>query len=179
MFSVAKMRDNEDSTASLGNSEVLSVQDPEGPPIPEFAQRPEEGSKIPSSVRRQDTGDVFPDQPRDLETLCHSEVDEHEVSAGVVESFAETGDREALAGGAAHENVNCAWLNVPLLVLGHVPVVLDAGEAVREDRRRERLDFGKADRRPAEVVPRDRGGFDARTHGQVPHHLTRMGMTMA
>jgi hypothetical protein len=51
MFSVAKMRDNEDSTASLGNSEVLSVQDSEGPPIPEFAQRPEEGSKIPSSVR--------------------------------------------------------------------------------------------------------------------------------
>jgi hypothetical protein len=173
------MRDNEDSTPSLRDSEVLSVQDSEGPPIPEFAQRPEEGSKIPSSVRRQDTGDVFPDQPRDSETLCQSEVDEHEVSARVVESFAESRDREGLTGGAAHENVNCAWLNVPLLVLGHVPVVLDAGEAVREDRRRERLDFGKADRRPAEVVPRYAGRFYPTTHAQIAHHLTRMGMTMA
>jgi hypothetical protein len=177
--SVTKMRDNEDSTASLGNSEVLSVQHSEGPPIPELAQRPEEGSKIPSSVRRQDTGDVLPDQPRDSETLCQSEVDEHEVSSGVGETWAETGDREGLTGGAAHENVNCAWFKVPLLVFGHVPVVLHRGEAVGEDRRRERFDLREADRRPAEVVPCNRGGFDATTHGQVAHHFTRMGMTIA
>jgi hypothetical protein len=44
------MSDNEDATPSLGHSEVLSVQDSVGPPIPEFRQAPEEGSKVPSSV---------------------------------------------------------------------------------------------------------------------------------
>jgi hypothetical protein len=47
----SKTCDNEDSTTALGNSEVLSVQDPVGPPIPELFQRPEEGTKVPSSVR--------------------------------------------------------------------------------------------------------------------------------
>ena len=179
MWSVTKMRDNEDSTASLGNSEVLSVQHSVGPPIPEFSQRPEEGSKIPSSVRRQDTGDVFPDQPRDSQVFCQSEVDEHEVSSGVVESFAETGDREGLTGGSAHENVNCAWRNVPLLVLGHVPVVPHLGEAVGENRRRKRFNFRESNGRPPEVVPRCRGGLYATAHRKVAHHFTRMGMTTA
>jgi hypothetical protein len=46
---VSKISDNEDATAALGNSKVLSVTDCVGPPIPEFSQRPEEGTKIPSS----------------------------------------------------------------------------------------------------------------------------------
>jgi hypothetical protein len=47
---VSKTRDNEDSTATLRDSEVLSVQDPHGEPIAELHQRPEEGTKIPSTV---------------------------------------------------------------------------------------------------------------------------------
>ena len=39
---VSKTRDNEDSTATLGDSEVLSVQHSVSEPIPEFCQRPEE-----------------------------------------------------------------------------------------------------------------------------------------
>ena len=46
---VSKTRDNEDSTATLGDSEVLSVQDSVSEPIPEFDQRPEEGTKVPST----------------------------------------------------------------------------------------------------------------------------------
>ena len=111
--------------------------------------------------------------------LSQPEVDEHEIASGVVESLAETGDRERLAGGSAHENVNCAWLNGPLLVLRHVPEVRDVGKTVLEHFRGERLDLAERDRRPAEVVPRDRCGFDAAAHGQVAHHLTRMGMTTA
>jgi len=60
---VSKISHNEDATASLGDSEELSVQDSPGEPIPEFRQRPEEGAKVPSSRRRQDAGDVFPDDP--------------------------------------------------------------------------------------------------------------------
>jgi hypothetical protein len=47
---VSKISDNEDATAALWNSKVLSVQDPVGPPIPELLQRPENGTKIPSAV---------------------------------------------------------------------------------------------------------------------------------
>jgi hypothetical protein len=47
---VSKTRDNEDSTATLRDSEVLSVQHSVSEPIPEFDQRPEEGTKIFSSV---------------------------------------------------------------------------------------------------------------------------------
>jgi len=43
------MSDNEDATASLRDSEVLSVEHSVGEPIPEFSQRPEEGAKIPSA----------------------------------------------------------------------------------------------------------------------------------
>ncbi len=47
---VSKTSDNEHAAPSLAHSEVLSVQDSVGPPIPEFSQRPEDGSKIPSLV---------------------------------------------------------------------------------------------------------------------------------
>src|SRR3546814_4703342 len=60
---VSKISDNEDATAPLGNSEVLSVENAVGEPIPEFAQRPEEGAKIPSAVAGQYARDVFPDRP--------------------------------------------------------------------------------------------------------------------
>jgi hypothetical protein len=47
---VSSTSDNEHTAASLGHSEVLSVENPVGEPIPELAQHPEEGAKIPSSV---------------------------------------------------------------------------------------------------------------------------------
>jgi hypothetical protein len=46
---VSKMSDNKHASAPLWNSEVLSVKNPVGEPIPELSQRPEEGAKIPSS----------------------------------------------------------------------------------------------------------------------------------
>jgi hypothetical protein len=47
---VSKTSNNEDATAPLGYSKVLSVKNAVGEPIPEFAQHPEEGAKVPSSV---------------------------------------------------------------------------------------------------------------------------------
>ncbi|WP_297846278.1 hypothetical protein [Pseudomonas sp.] len=46
---VSKISDNEDATAALGYSEVLSVKNSVGDPIPELPQDPEEGSKRPAS----------------------------------------------------------------------------------------------------------------------------------
>ena len=55
---VSKTSDNEHTSPALRDgawvplcSHPLSVQDPVGPPIPQFPQRPEEGTKIPSSSR--------------------------------------------------------------------------------------------------------------------------------
>jgi hypothetical protein len=47
---VSKISDNEHTTASLGHSEILSVQDSVSEPIPEFDQAPEYGTKVPSSA---------------------------------------------------------------------------------------------------------------------------------
>jgi hypothetical protein len=88
------------------HSAILSVNDPVGPPVPEFPQRPEEGTKIPSSVAGQDTGDVFPDNPSRPKTPSDFKIGKHESSSRVVESFAESGNAKGLAGGSAHEKVN-------------------------------------------------------------------------
>ncbi len=45
---VSKTSDNEDSTATLGDSEVLSVQHSVGEPIPEFDQPLKETSEVGS-----------------------------------------------------------------------------------------------------------------------------------
>ena len=47
---VSKISDNEDAAAPLWNSEVLSVENAVGEPIPEFCHPPKDGSKRPSSV---------------------------------------------------------------------------------------------------------------------------------
>jgi hypothetical protein len=44
------MSDIEDATTALGNSEVLSVKNPEGPPIPEFCQPLHDGEHVPPTV---------------------------------------------------------------------------------------------------------------------------------
>jgi len=47
---VSKMSDNEDTRTSLGDSEVLSVQNPPADPHPELGQVPDDGCRNP--VRR-------------------------------------------------------------------------------------------------------------------------------
>jgi len=113
----------------LGDSEVLSVQDSVGPPIPELAQRPEEGAKVPSSIRRQDAGDVFPDNPTRRTAVGKSQKFESQIAALVRESAAESGDTERLAWRSSDEEINpnsncCADA-------GEVAMVVDLGEPVR------------------------------------------------
>jgi hypothetical protein len=60
---VSKTADKEQSTATLGDSEMLSVQHSPANAIPEFDQRPDEDSHVSAAVRRQKTGDVFKNEP--------------------------------------------------------------------------------------------------------------------
>jgi hypothetical protein len=55
--------DNEDTTASLCHSEVLSVKNPVRPPIPEFGQAPDDGNEVSPSVTVENSGDVFEENP--------------------------------------------------------------------------------------------------------------------
>ncbi len=104
------MSDKEDATASLGHSEVLSVQNSVGEAIPELSHRPEDGTKVPSAVRRQDTGDVFPDDPARMQSCSQLSKPQGQVATRVVQPEAESGDGEGLAWGSAHEKVNWSVL---------------------------------------------------------------------
>jgi hypothetical protein len=136
------MSDNEDATPSLGNSEILSVQNSIAPPIPEFPQPSKEGSKVPSAVARQDAGDVLPNAPAGAILVKNSKIDEHEVASRIIEAASEPCDAEALAGGSSSEKVNCEFsIFGPLLVVCHVSEIRRVRIAMLEDGVRERLDL--------------------------------------
>ncbi len=89
---VSKMSDNEHATAPLWNSEVLSVKNSVGEPIPELPQPSEQGSKVPASVTRQDAGHVLPNQPAGPESVSNCKIGEHEVATRVIQSLSESCD---------------------------------------------------------------------------------------
>jgi hypothetical protein len=96
---VSKISDNEHTPPSLWDgarvavhSDILSVKDSVGPPIPAFAQEPEEGTKVPSFVRRQEAGHVLENQPTGLESSSKRKELEGQVAARVIQSEALAGD---------------------------------------------------------------------------------------
>jgi hypothetical protein len=103
---VSKMSDNEDTTASLGHSEELSVQHSPGTAIPEFRQRPEDCAKIPSTVRRQDAGDVFPDNPPRPQSASKAGKLDGQLATRILQAASSSGDGEGLARRPSDENVN-------------------------------------------------------------------------
>jgi hypothetical protein len=48
---IASQAHDEDPSASLGHSEVASVENAVRPPIPEFSQSTEEGVEVPTGMR--------------------------------------------------------------------------------------------------------------------------------
>src|SRR3546814_20255236 len=103
---VSKISDNEDATAPLGNSEVLSVENAVGEPIPEFAQRPEEGAKIPSAVAGQYARDVFPDRPPRPVSVGDGEIGEHEGASRIFQSSTQPCNAKRLARRSSNEDVD-------------------------------------------------------------------------
>jgi hypothetical protein len=103
---VSKISDNEDATASLWNSEVLSVKNSVGEPIPEFPQPSEEAAKIPPFSQGQDAGDVLPDHPAGAQSISNCKEDEGQVATRVSHAFSETSDGEGLAGGSSDQKVD-------------------------------------------------------------------------
>jgi hypothetical protein len=159
------MSDNEHAAAALWNSEVLSVKNPVGEPIPEFPQEPEEDSKRSSVVKRQEAEDVLEDHPAGAYLTNKAEADECQVAARVIQTEPPAGDREGLAGGSKDDKGNsldCVGID-PL----HVAVIDYVRKPRGEDRRREWVDLGA----PAPVNPRrgDLGGTDAGEERRSAH----------
>jgi hypothetical protein len=166
---VSKMSDNEHAAAPLWNSKELSVKGSIGPPIPEFAQAPEEGTKVPSFVARQDAGDVLPNQPLGPQSASKRKELKGEVATVASHSRSESGDAEILAWGSAHENVD--WVIFALFDRGEIAMQRRVAPMVFENGARERFDLRQETRPPAQAVPRHAGRFDPAANATVPHHV--------
>jgi hypothetical protein len=96
---------DEDTPPSLGNSEVLRVEDPPSPHVPEFSHAPEDCLPIFAFVDREEPRDVFEKEPRRL--LFADEVEEapDKAGAGISEPFAPSSGRIALAGESSTPDV--------------------------------------------------------------------------
>jgi len=143
---VSKMADNEHATAPLWNSEVLSVKNSVGEPIPELPQPAEQGSKRPSFVNRQDTGDVLPDQPAGPQAISKSKEFECEVATFASQTRSKSGDAEVLAGSSTNEKVNWPCAGADASEVSMVPYL---GIVVGQYRATERINFREPSRSPA------------------------------
>lgn len=141
----SRITDKEDSTTTLGDSEELSVEDPVGPPIPEFFHFPEHGSKRPSCVLRKDTCDVFPDEPRRPDLPDEVEETQGEIPPGVVEAASFTRRGEGLTGRSSDEQIDSVVLLQSLneILPGDISEIGDARPVVSQDRIAERVHLGK------------------------------------
>lgn len=100
------MPDNEDSTATLRNSEALSVEHSPSDAIPAPDHEPEEGRKGVSVVSGKDSRDVLPNHPSGAESTSKEQKLDGQVTTRVIQTSSSSGDGEGLAGGSPNENVN-------------------------------------------------------------------------
>lgn len=169
----SKMADKEETSAALGNSEVLRVQDAVAPLIPELPHLPEDGSKIPSAVACKNTGHVLPEQPGRPQTGGGCKEGEGEPAALVLQSPSSADEGESLTGGSSHENINCtvgsgAGLEImssDVSKIGHCrPAGAKDGSAVR-------VVLRKPGWSHPERFPGDGCRFYTGAHGAVSHRV--------
>jgi hypothetical protein len=114
---VSKTCDNEDTTASLGNSEPLSVKNPPISPIPHVGQRLDEAAKVFAVRGGQYTRDILPYNPSWLDTLNQLKVREHNSASIISEAGALPCDAEGLARSSSDHNVGCSDFDWPRRLL--------------------------------------------------------------
>ena len=88
---VSRMSDSEDSTASLGDSKVLSVKNSPRDMIPAFLPFPENKFEVLSAIRRKTSGDVLPEKPLWPNFLENSKIFSDEARSAI-QSFSFSGD---------------------------------------------------------------------------------------
>lgn len=123
--------DNEDSTASLGDSEVLSVQHSVADAIPTVNQRPEDGTQVPSLSRRQESVDVLEDEPPRLDLVEESAELPEEPTPRSSKACSRAGQGDVLAGESSNEDIRAS--KIGSLHLSHVAVDRDPWELLPEE----------------------------------------------
>jgi hypothetical protein len=103
------MSNNEDSTASLGDSEVLSIKHSPCDTIPELSQRCEYDSEIASRVGGKETRDVFDDEGFGFGFAEESFDLPEEFAAFAFKACSSSCDAEVLAGKSSC-NDPCGWV---------------------------------------------------------------------
>jgi hypothetical protein len=166
---VSKISDKEDATPSLGHSVIFRVQDPVGPPVPEFCQRPEDGAKRPSSGLTEDPGYIFPEDPLRPKSVSKSHELQAEVATVTIQSFSETGDAEVLARGASDQEIDSSLVGGEgVSELGEVAIQGHLGVVVGEVLAWEFFNFAEKDWFPIQGMPRLGGAFNSTAHRAVP-----------
>ena len=97
--------ENEHPSSSLGHSEVLSVENPVGPPVPEFPQATEERPKVAAGIAGEESRNVLEEDGGRSVSLHKVEEGEGEAGPGAGESSPLSCDAEILAGEAAGPEV--------------------------------------------------------------------------
>jgi len=137
--------------------------------IPELSQRFRDGAEGFAFVRRERAGDVFPEDPP--RTVFRSDLtkDKGELTAIVIKSASESGDREGLAWSSSDEDVK--WVvDIYILIeivskrVTHVADVRNIGIVVGKNCARELLDLCKRDRDEAERMPSNCRRLDPRAY---------------
>jgi hypothetical protein len=88
------MSDDEDPAASLGDSEILSVKNPPGQPIPALGERLDNRLEYLSLVNKQDIRHILPDEPDRLKLRSQSDKLQRKISPRVAEAQALPGNGE-------------------------------------------------------------------------------------
>ena len=190
--------DNEHTLASLGETEILSVQYPPGdascgsidttsvrPPRPWWFQRtcfPSQRAKKASKgvvPVGEHARDVFPHEDRSglvaretdlVDGMGELHVVQGECAARIGQTLTATGDAEGLAGRAAYQDVGGVHRAGPdaRRDAGHVAEVGHIGVVVIEHGVGERINLGKPRGFKAERLPGDAHGFDAAADAAIP-----------
>tara|TARA_R110000823_G_scaffold260453_1_gene381333 strand:+ start:107 stop:421 length:315 start_codon:yes stop_codon:yes gene_type:complete len=92
----------------LGDSEILSIENAVGDPIPALAQRPEDGAKVFSAVTAEYPWHILPNDPTGSEVESNLTESEGQVATVIAQSTSEAGNAERLTGGASDKKVNCS-----------------------------------------------------------------------
>lgn len=126
---VSKTSDNEDATATLGDSEESRVQYSPGDAIPELPQAQKYSREVSSVVGGKESGNILNDRPSWPQFGQHPLELKPETAALAPKTGPLAGHTEILAGEAAVDEINTVELPEPSVSSGGIRSVNIVGRA--------------------------------------------------
>jgi hypothetical protein len=150
---LSKTSDNEHTSASLGDSEVLRVKHTPRQTITEFIQGFEDDSEIVSVSRRKEAGHVFENKPSRPKLSQDSDNLPEQAALSAAQSCSFSGHRQVLAGESSGNNINCSeFVDSFLTALEDIVITLRIRKSRLQNRDAERLFFHLPDRAKSRLL---------------------------